>query len=82
MAYTNCDACGRLFTKGNYCPVCLKVSMLASLLIFLSLMVCRIKYNPASLGEDPRTIFEEISFYFVCVLIFHRTYLQPFIFHL
>ncbi|XP_047157204.1 uncharacterized protein LOC124828041 [Vigna umbellata] len=25
MAYTNCDACGRLFTKGNYCPVCLKV---------------------------------------------------------
>ncbi|RDX97425.1 Histone-lysine N-methyltransferase 2B [Mucuna pruriens] len=25
MAYTCCDACGRLFTKGNYCPVCLKV---------------------------------------------------------
>ncbi|XP_020214568.1 uncharacterized protein LOC109798639 isoform X1 [Cajanus cajan] len=25
MSYTCCDACGRLFTKGNYCPVCLKV---------------------------------------------------------
>lgn len=23
--YTCCDACGRLFMKGNYCPVCLKV---------------------------------------------------------
>ncbi|EOA29929.1 hypothetical protein CARUB_v10013022mg [Capsella rubella] len=25
LAYTCCDACGRLFLKGNYCPVCLKV---------------------------------------------------------
>ncbi|GAB4828072.1 hypothetical protein Ancab_034987 [Ancistrocladus abbreviatus] len=25
LGYTCCDACGRLFTKGNYCPVCLKV---------------------------------------------------------
>ncbi|XP_074285152.1 uncharacterized protein LOC141610791 [Silene latifolia] len=25
LQYTCCDACGRLFTKGNYCPVCLKV---------------------------------------------------------
>ncbi|VFQ92065.1 unnamed protein product [Cuscuta campestris] len=25
LEYTCCDACGRLFTKGNYCPVCLKV---------------------------------------------------------
>jgi len=31
MAYTNCDACGRLFTKGNYCPVCLKVSISTNL---------------------------------------------------
>ncbi|XP_021852386.1 uncharacterized protein [Spinacia oleracea] len=25
LGYTCCDACGRLFTKGNYCPACLKV---------------------------------------------------------
>ncbi|XP_015936940.1 uncharacterized protein LOC107462791 [Arachis duranensis] len=25
LGYTCCDACGRLFLKGNYCPVCLKV---------------------------------------------------------
>ncbi|KAI4339070.1 hypothetical protein MLD38_024052 [Melastoma candidum] len=25
LQYTCCDACGRLFVKGNYCPVCLKV---------------------------------------------------------
>ncbi|CAL0326187.1 unnamed protein product [Lupinus luteus] len=25
LGYTCCDACGRLFGKGNYCPVCLKV---------------------------------------------------------
>ncbi|KAL9685655.1 hypothetical protein QQ045_023106 [Rhodiola kirilowii] len=25
LGYTCCDSCGRLFTKGNYCPVCLKV---------------------------------------------------------
>jgi hypothetical protein len=25
MAYTTCDACGRLFVKDKYCPVCLKV---------------------------------------------------------
>ncbi|XP_010257186.1 PREDICTED: uncharacterized protein LOC104597390 [Nelumbo nucifera] len=25
LGYTFCDACGRLFLKGNYCPVCLKV---------------------------------------------------------
>ncbi|CAB4268126.1 unnamed protein product [Prunus armeniaca] len=25
LGYTCCDACGRLFAKGNYCPVCLKV---------------------------------------------------------
>lgn len=25
LSYTNCDACGRLFVKGKYCPVCLKV---------------------------------------------------------
>lgn len=25
LSYTCCDACGRLFVKGNYCPVCLKV---------------------------------------------------------
>ncbi|KAF6168361.1 hypothetical protein GIB67_018201 [Kingdonia uniflora] len=25
LGYTFCDACGRLFVKGNYCPVCLKV---------------------------------------------------------
>ncbi|KAJ9174512.1 hypothetical protein P3X46_013149 [Hevea brasiliensis] len=25
LGYTCCDACGRLFVKGNYCPVCLKV---------------------------------------------------------
>ncbi|KAG8093181.1 hypothetical protein GUJ93_ZPchr0012g20976 [Zizania palustris] len=25
LGYTSCDACGRLFVKGNYCPVCLKV---------------------------------------------------------
>ncbi|KAH6810708.1 PHD finger family protein, partial [Perilla frutescens var. frutescens] len=24
LGYTCCDACGRLFGKGNYCPVCLK----------------------------------------------------------
>lgn len=26
LGYTCCDACGRLFVKGNYCPVCLKVT--------------------------------------------------------
>ncbi|CAN6913011.1 unnamed protein product [Brassica oleracea] len=25
LGHTCCDACGRLFVKGNYCPVCLKV---------------------------------------------------------
>ncbi|XP_010547264.1 PREDICTED: histone-lysine N-methyltransferase 2C [Tarenaya hassleriana] len=25
LSYTCCDACGRLFVKGNYCPICLKV---------------------------------------------------------
>ncbi|KAL0379873.1 UNVERIFIED_CONTAM: hypothetical protein Sangu_0051600 [Sesamum angustifolium] len=25
LGYTCCDACGRLFVKGNYCPFCLKV---------------------------------------------------------
>jgi hypothetical protein len=25
LGYTCCDACGRLFVKGNYCPICLKV---------------------------------------------------------
>ncbi|XP_073105374.1 uncharacterized protein [Elaeis guineensis] len=25
LGYTCCDSCGRLFVKGNYCPVCLKV---------------------------------------------------------
>ncbi|KAF8083053.1 hypothetical protein N665_0794s0014 [Sinapis alba] len=25
LSYTCCDACGRLFVKGNYCPLCLKV---------------------------------------------------------
>ncbi|KAJ4868653.1 RING/FYVE/PHD-type zinc finger family protein [Raphanus sativus] len=25
LGHTCCDACGRLFSKGNYCPVCLKV---------------------------------------------------------
>ncbi|CAI0404675.1 unnamed protein product [Linum tenue] len=25
LGFTCCDACGRLFVKGNYCPVCLKV---------------------------------------------------------
>ncbi|KAE9593494.1 putative histone-lysine N-methyltransferase chromatin regulator PHD family [Lupinus albus] len=25
LGYTCCDACGRLFVKGNYCSVCLKV---------------------------------------------------------
>eukprot|EP01018_Ginkgo_biloba_P032758 Gb_08461 [translate_table: standard] len=25
LGYTSCDACGRLFIKGKYCPVCLKV---------------------------------------------------------
>uniref|UniRef100_R7W7R3 Histone-lysine N-methyltransferase HRX n=1 Tax=Aegilops tauschii TaxID=37682 RepID=R7W7R3_AEGTA len=25
LGYTCCDACGRLFVKGNYCPVCLKI---------------------------------------------------------
>ncbi|XP_071720632.1 uncharacterized protein [Rutidosis leptorrhynchoides] len=25
LGYTCCDACGRLFVKGNYCPVCLLV---------------------------------------------------------
>ncbi|KAK6933816.1 hypothetical protein RJ641_036710 [Dillenia turbinata] len=25
LGYTCCDACGRLFVKGNYCPVCLRV---------------------------------------------------------
>nr|CAD1818444.1 unnamed protein product [Ananas comosus var. bracteatus] len=25
LSYTCCDACGRLFVKGKYCPVCLKV---------------------------------------------------------
>ncbi|XP_040994816.1 uncharacterized protein LOC121241203 isoform X2 [Juglans microcarpa x Juglans regia] len=25
LGYTCCDACGRLFSKGNYCPACLKV---------------------------------------------------------
>ncbi|KAG9456473.1 hypothetical protein H6P81_000981 [Aristolochia fimbriata] len=25
LGYTCCDACGRLFVKGKYCPVCLKV---------------------------------------------------------
>jgi hypothetical protein len=30
LGYTCCDACGRLFVKGNYCPVCLKVQMLCS----------------------------------------------------
>ncbi|CAM6105559.1 unnamed protein product [Calypogeia fissa] len=25
MAFTTCDACGRLFVKDKYCPVCLKV---------------------------------------------------------
>eukprot|EP00898_Chlorokybus_atmophyticus_P000218 jgi/Chlat1/1197/Chrsp115S00738 len=25
FGYTLCDACGRLFKKGNYCPICLKV---------------------------------------------------------
>lgn len=27
LGYTCCDACGRLFVKGNYCPVCLKVTL-------------------------------------------------------
>jgi RNA polymerase subunit RPABC4/transcription elongation factor Spt4 len=22
-----CDACGRLFVKGKYCPICLKASL-------------------------------------------------------
>jgi len=25
LGYTSCDACGRLFIKGKYCPICLKV---------------------------------------------------------
>ncbi|KAH8968783.1 hypothetical protein BDL97_02G000100 [Sphagnum fallax] len=25
LSYTMCDACGRLFVKGKYCPICLKV---------------------------------------------------------
>ncbi|KAM7268431.1 hypothetical protein ACFE04_010597 [Oxalis oulophora] len=25
LGHTCCDACGRLFVKGNYCPICLKV---------------------------------------------------------
>ncbi|KAG2329266.1 hypothetical protein Bca52824_000446 [Brassica carinata] len=25
LGHTCCDACGRLFVKGNYCPVCLKL---------------------------------------------------------
>ncbi|PHT68101.1 hypothetical protein T459_27588 [Capsicum annuum] len=25
LGYPCCDACGRLFVKGNYCLVCLKV---------------------------------------------------------
>ncbi|KAH9302021.1 hypothetical protein KI387_013604, partial [Taxus chinensis] len=25
IGHTSCDACGRLFIKGKYCPVCLKV---------------------------------------------------------
>ncbi|KAL1199836.1 hypothetical protein V5N11_013093 [Cardamine amara subsp. amara] len=25
LGHTCCDSCGRLFVKGNYCPVCLKV---------------------------------------------------------
>lgn len=31
LGYTCCDACGRLFVKGNYCPVCLKVYFIAIL---------------------------------------------------
>ncbi|KAL0847820.1 hypothetical protein Bca101_021067 [Brassica carinata] len=27
LGHTCCDACGRLFVKGNYCPVCLKISV-------------------------------------------------------
>ena len=45
LGYTCCDACGRLFVKGNYCPVCLKVAPL--LLLFLGdtlgfIMLCSI----------------------------------------
>ncbi|XP_024383481.1 uncharacterized protein [Physcomitrium patens] len=25
LSYSLCDACGRLFTRGKYCPICLKV---------------------------------------------------------
>lgn len=24
LSYSLCDACGRLFTRGKYCPICLK----------------------------------------------------------
>ncbi|KAL8542260.1 hypothetical protein ACS0TY_003213 [Phlomoides rotata] len=35
LGYTCCDACGRLFVKDNYCPVCLKVP-LSALSIYLN----------------------------------------------
>ena len=40
LGHTCCDACGRLFVKGNYCPVCLKVCPCTLSLLLCSVWLC------------------------------------------
>ncbi|XP_073005293.1 uncharacterized protein [Typha latifolia] len=41
LSYTCCDACGRLFVKGKYCPVCLKVYRDSEMIPMVCCDVCQ-----------------------------------------
>lgn len=61
LGYSCCDACGRLFVKGNYCPVCLKVLLLLDSLKCQSFLSC----------SQPNNVQGHASFlfsFFLCVL--------------
>ncbi|RRT65837.1 hypothetical protein B296_00040739 [Ensete ventricosum] len=44
LGYTCCDACGRLFVKGNYCPVCLKVMLYYTQFLPAKRKLCIVNY--------------------------------------
>lgn len=71
LGYTCCDACGRLFGKGNYCPVCLKVllSILSITLFYLWLwgLIIYQKPNIILLLEQQKLIAYSLPYNCRCI---------------
>ncbi|CAL5358407.1 unnamed protein product [Camellia sinensis] len=65
LGYTCCDACGRLFVKGNYCPVCLKVTEILNQHLWFAVMFASagstVSVMGSAMGKDDDEMRGEIE---------------------